>query len=149
MLIRLALALGLGALLGVERELVGKEEAGVRTTMAVAGGAAIFTMMGIALPYILATDAANLSEIVARNSGFLTLIGNIVVGVGFLGAGTILKQDNHVKGLTTAAVIWIAAAVGVAAGLGIYRFAILSAILISGILYILKGFKVAAPKRKR
>jgi putative Mg2+ transporter-C (MgtC) family protein len=91
MFVRFAIALVLGALLGLERELVGKQAAGIRTTMLVTSGAAIFTMIGLVLPYIVSAQTNNLADVIARNSGYLGMIGNIVVGIGFLGAGLIIK----------------------------------------------------------
>jgi putative Mg2+ transporter-C (MgtC) family protein len=128
-------ALILGALVGIEREYAGKE-AGVRTNMLVAGGAALFTMIGLTLPHLIATSSENLPEVIARNSGFLSMIGNIVIGIGFLGGGIIIKTKEHVIGLTTAATIWTTAAIGVLAGLGLIPFAVVSAVLVAGLLYL-------------
>jgi putative Mg2+ transporter-C (MgtC) family protein len=135
MLVRLGVALALGALIGIEREQAGKE-AGFRTSMMVSGGAAIFTIIGLELPHIVALSPEHLLEVIARNSGFLTVIANIVVGIGFLGAGVIIKTGEHVRGLTTAAVMWVAAAIGTLAGVGLIEFATISAASISLILYI-------------
>lgn len=129
MLIRLLLAVALGAVIGIERELAGKA-AGIRTDILVAAGAAIFAMIGLSLPYIIATDSQNLSEVIARNSGFLTVIANIVVGIGFLGAGIIIKEGMHVYGVTTAATVWLVAAVGTLVGIGLTSFAVAAAIVI-------------------
>jgi putative Mg2+ transporter-C (MgtC) family protein len=142
MVLRLLVALVLGALIGLERELVGKYEAGIRTTMVVCGGAAIFSIIAIALPYIIMTNASQLPDIIARNSGFLAVIANIVVGIGFLGAGIILKTGGRVRGLTTAADVWFAAAIGTLAGIGLLEFAFISAILITGLLYLLRKVKL-------
>jgi putative Mg2+ transporter-C (MgtC) family protein len=139
MVLRFLAAIALGALIGLERELVGKE-AGIRTTMLVSGGAAIFTIIAISLPYLVATSPQNIPDIVARNSGFLAVIANIVVGIGFLGAGIILKTGERVRGLTTAAVVWVAAAIGTLSGLNLLRFAFASTVLISGLLYALRKF---------
>lgn len=141
MFIRLIVALALGALIGLERELVGKE-AGIRTTMLVAGGASIFAIIAISLPYIIATSPSEIPDIIARNSGFLAVIANIVVGIGFLGAGIILKTGEHVHGLTTATLVWVAAAIGVLVGLGLIKFAATSAVLVTGLLYILRKLKL-------
>jgi putative Mg2+ transporter-C (MgtC) family protein len=142
MALRLIVALALGALIGLERELVGKYEAGIRTTMLVCGGAAIFSVIAITLPYIVALSPANLADVIARNSGFLGVIANIVVGIGFLGAGIILKTSGHVRGLTTAADVWLAAAIGTLVGIGLFQFAIVSAVLITGLLYLLRKVKL-------
>ncbi|BEP96160.1 MgtC/SapB family protein [Acidovorax sp. sif1233] len=114
--VRLTVAAVLGGLLGWEREHAGKA-AGVRTHMLVAMGAALF---------VLVAQQAGIAP--ADNSRVLQ---GIIAGVGFLGAGTILKGDaeNQVRGLTTAAGIWLTAAIGVAAGLGRETTAVLSTLL--------------------
>ncbi|GKS83587.1 MULTISPECIES: MgtC/SapB family protein [Comamonadaceae] len=114
--VRLGIAGLLGGLLGWERENKGKA-AGVRTHMLVSMGAAMF---------VLVAQQAGISA--GDNSRVLQ---GIVAGVGFLGAGTILKGDgeSQVKGLTTAAGIWLTAAIGVAAGLGLEATAVLSTLL--------------------
>jgi putative Mg2+ transporter-C (MgtC) family protein len=137
MLLRLGLAIVLGLVIGLEREIAGKE-AGLRTDMMVAAGSAIFTLAGLALPYIIAVSPENLPEVMARNSGFLTIIANIVVGIGFLGAGIIVKHGMHVRGLTTAATVWFAAAIGVLCGIGLTAFAVISAVGVTIILEVLR-----------
>lgn len=122
MLARLGVAVLLGLLVGLERESIGKE-AGVRTDMLVAAGAAIFAIIGITLPYIISAPTGNLTDVIARNSGFLAVIANVVVGIGFLGAGIIVKQGVHVRSVTTAATVWFVAAVGVLCGIGLLEFA--------------------------
>lgn len=143
MLLRFAIALVLGALLGLERELVGKESAGIRTTMLVTSGAAIFAMVGLTLPYIVSAQTGNLSTVIASNSGYLTMIGNIVVGIGFLGAGLIIKTEDRPHGVTTAALIWTAAAIGVLVGVGLYEFAAVAAVTIAILLYLLRTLNVS------
>jgi len=115
-LLRLTLAALLGGLLGIEREQKGKA-AGVRTHMLVAMGAALFVL--------LSQQAGMPSSDLSR------VIQGIIAGIGFLGAGTILKGDaeEKVKGLTTAAGIWLTAAIGVAAGMGRESTAVLSTLL--------------------
>jgi putative Mg2+ transporter-C (MgtC) family protein len=137
MLLRLGLAVVLGILVGLEREWAGKE-AGIRTDMMVAAGSAIFTIVGISLPYLIAVSPENLPEIIARNSGFLTVIANIVVGVGFLGAGIIVKHGIHVRGLTTAATVWFVSAIGILCGVGLINLAVISAVSITIVLEILR-----------
>ena len=131
-LLRLALALGLGLLLGYERESQGKS-AGVRTHMLVALGSAIF----MTIPLQIGVQPAELTRI----------IQGMVTGVGFLGAGTILKSDDEsrVKGLTTAAGIWLTAAIGVAAGLGRESTAILGTLLAVVVLWVIPLVQRAAP----
>ena len=129
------LALALGAIMGLERELIGKE-AGTRTGMLVSGGSAIFAMISIIIPFVDGVDAGIPNTIPDR------VAANIVVGIGFLGAGIIIKTGEHVRGLTTAAVIWATAAVGTLAGLGLIKFAFTAAILMSGLLYLLRKIKL-------
>jgi putative Mg2+ transporter-C (MgtC) family protein len=117
-LVRLLMAAVLGAVLGFEREHRGKS-AGVRTHMLVSVGAALFVLA----PSMAGADAQALSRV----------IQGIVAGIGFLGAGTILKGNgkdpSHVKGLTTAAGLWMTAAIGTAAGMGREATALISTIL--------------------
>lgn len=104
-ILRLSLATLLGAAIGYERERRGKD-AGLRTHMLVSLGAAIF----IVVPVTSQMESAEVSRVMQ----------GIISGVGFLGAGAIIKQgkDLSITGLTTAASIWVAAAVGVSAGYG-------------------------------
>ncbi len=129
MLVRLVVATILGSVLGVERELVGKE-AGVRTEILVAGGAALFTMIGLTLPYLL--------EGASNGAGGQSIIANIVVGIGFLGGGLIIRTDERAHGVTTAALVWATAAIGILAGLGLTEFATASTILMAVLLYALR-----------
>lgn len=142
MVIHFVVALALGALMGVERELAGKE-AGIRTSMLVSGGAALFAIIGINLPYLVAVSPEHIPDVIARNSGFLAVIANIVIGIGFLGAGIIIKTQEHVVGLTTAAVIWAAAGIGTLAGVGLTKFAITVTVMVSVLLYILRRMNIA------
>jgi putative Mg2+ transporter-C (MgtC) family protein len=114
--LRLLLAALLGGLLGWERESKGKA-AGLRTHMLVAIGAAVFVM----IPQQAGLDDADLSRI----------IQGVVAGIGFLCAGTIIKGrgEEDVQGLTTAAGIWLTAAIGVAVGLGREASAVLATLL--------------------
>ncbi len=109
---RLLLAALLGGVLGFERELRQKS-AGLRTNTLIAIGSALFTLMS----YELADAAgADPSRVAAQ----------IVTGIGFLGAGAIMRTDSGVYGLTTAATIWVNAAVGVAVGGGEYHLAFIA-----------------------
>lgn len=139
---RLAAAILLGAILGIEREIVGKE-AGIRTEIVVAGGASIFTMIALVLPYIISADTGNLANVVAQNSGVIQIIANIVIGIGFLGTGLIIKTGDHPHGLTTAALVWTTAAIGILAGIGLLQFATVAAVLIAALLYILRKLNVS------
>lgn len=141
MILRLAVAAVLGGIIGLERELVGKE-AGIRTNILVAAGAALFSISGLSLPYLIAVSEINLPEVIARNSGFLGLIANVVVGVGFLGAGIIFRDEHRVHGLTTAAAVWFAAAIGVLVGIGLGAFAACAAVGLSLVLFLLRNFSL-------
>jgi len=127
--------------MGLEREAIGKE-AGVRTAMLVSSGAAIFSMIGLTLPYLIAISPANLADIISHNGGYLGIIANIVVGIGFLGAGIIIKTEEHVRGLTTAAFIWTTAAVGTLVGIGLIKFGVVTAVIVAGLLYFLRNFNI-------
>jgi putative Mg2+ transporter-C (MgtC) family protein len=106
---RLALAAALGGAIGIERE-IREQEAGLRTHMLVSVGAALFTVVGA---YGFEGQNVDPSRIAAQ----------IVTGVGFLGAGAIMRRGFSVRGLTTAATLWVVAAVGLASGAGYYSAA--------------------------
>jgi len=141
-LARLIVALVLGGLMGLERELAGKE-AGVRTDMLVSGGASLFTMIGLMLPFIIDTPESDIGLILERNSGALGVIANVVVGIGFLGAGIIIKNQNHVHGLTTAALVWTSSAIGIMVGVGMALEATLATLIITGLLFSLRKLNIS------
>lgn len=115
-LVRIVVAMILGAVLGVEREMTAKP-AGLRTHMLVAEGSALF-MVGA----ILLAEQSDRGMLVGIDP---TRIGStIVTGVGFLGGGMILRSGDRVQGLTTAAGIWVAAAIGMLVGSGFFVVAI-------------------------
>jgi len=115
---RLVLALVLGALVGIERVHAGKK-AGIRTLGLVSLGSALFIVI---------------SEFVIAQYGYeidpLRVASNIVTGIGFIGAGMIIFKQDHVSNLTTAAGVWLAAAIGTAVGFGMYVTAITVTILV-------------------
>lgn len=123
-LLRLAMAILLGAAIGYEREHRGKA-AGLRTHMLVSLGAAIFVLA----PLQSDMPIADVSRV----------LQGIITGIGFLGAGAIIKFSRHqeIKGLTTAATIWVAAAIGIAAGMGREVTAIVSTLATLFILVVL------------
>ena len=130
--LRLALGLGLGAAVGLERERH-RQPAGFRTHSLVALGAALFTIVG----------AYGFSD------GDPTRVAaQIVAGIGFMGAGTILHYRGQIRGLTTAASLWAVSAVGMASGAGLYVLAILGAALILVVLWILDEIEEAARRRE-
>lgn len=142
MIMRLLVALALGGIMGLERELVGKE-AGIRTAMLVASGAAIFAIIGITLPALITSSPDAILDISAHNAGALNVIANIVIGIGFLGAGLIIKTGEHVQGLTSAAVIWTTAALGTLAGIGLTQFSFYATVIIASMLYLLRKTKIS------
>jgi len=115
MILRLMVALVLGALAGCDRERRGKP-AGLKTFALVSLGAATFTLISVEL----INDA-----VAAGGQGYdpLRLVAGIIGGIGFLGAGTIIHSGGHVEGITTAAGVWIVGAIGVACGAGYYMIA--------------------------
>ncbi len=129
--LRIALALLLGAIVGFERERAARP-AGLRTHMMVAAGAAIFTVAGV-----YGFPGSDSSRIAAQ----------VVTGIGFLGAGTILRTESGVRGLTTAAGIWFVAAVGVMAGAGLYLLSLLSTLVVVGLMTLLRGPEKAIEQR--
>ncbi len=117
-LVKLLLAILVGGAIGIERELRDKD-AGFRTLIFICVGSTIFTIFSLRL-----SPQGDPTRIAA----------SIVSGVGFLGAGVILRERGQVRGLTTAATIWLSAALGMGIGAGHYSFVILSALAIMFIL---------------
>ena len=115
-LFRILLAIGLGALVGFERELKHRP-AGLRTHMLVSLGSAIFAVTSLSFDIEPARIAAG-----------------IVAGIGFLGAGSIIAHRGQVKGITSAATLWVVAGIGLAVGIGEYYIAIISGIAVFAIL---------------
>jgi putative Mg2+ transporter-C (MgtC) family protein len=111
-MLRLALAGVLGGMIGLERELR-EREAGLRTHLLVAVGSALFTIVGAYGFGGIRTDPTRIAA-------------QVVTGIGFLGAGAIIRQGFSIRGLTTAATLWVVAAVGLAAGAGYYSAAVIS-----------------------
>lgn len=128
-LLRLVVAAALGGLVGLERDIHGRS-AGLRTHMLVCLGSALFMVV---------------SEVVSRHvpAGSMfadpgRIAAQVVTGIGFLGAGVIIKDLGGVRGLTTAACLWIAAAIGMAAGAGAYSAAVMGTVMAIFALMILK-----------
>ena len=115
-LLRVGVAAGLGAAIGLEREL-DEKAAGLRTHMLVSVGAALFTLVG----------AYGFADLSIASTDPSRVAAQVVTGVGFLGAGVIFRQGFTIRGLTTAASLWIVAAVGMAAGAGYWKGAVIAA----------------------
>lgn len=113
MVLHVVLAIILGGILGWQRENWGKS-AGPRTYALVAGGSALFTILSVN----------------AFGSDISRIASQIVVGIGFLGAGTILHKENRVEGLTTAAGLWMVAAIGMAVGVRYYILSVVVSLLV-------------------
>ena len=130
-LLRVGVAAGLGGVVGLERQLHG-QWADLRTYMTVAMGSAIFVVAGLGVAPAPWPDATR-------------VVQGVAAGIGFIGAGTILKLKDslEVKGLTTAGAIWLAASVGTAAGLAMYELAV------AGTLVSLLVLSVVRPLEKR
>ena len=119
-LVRLAAAAALGGVIGIERELR-EREAGFRTHMLVSVGAALFTLVSAyAWSDFTFSTAAGVTFDPTR------IAAQIVTGIGFIGAGAIIRQGLSVRGLTTAATLWMVAAIGMACGAGFYWAAVIA-----------------------
>ena len=134
-ILRLLVAAILGGLLGYERERSGKN-AGVRTHMLVAIGAALF----ILVPQQAGASTEDLTRV----------LQGLIAGVGFLGAGAIIQgtKDVETRGLTTAAGLWVTAAIGASAGMGREATAVLSTLLALFVLSVVRGFRLKTQNKK-
>lgn len=122
----LLIAALLGGIVGFERERSGKV-AGLRTHILVSLGASLASVISI---YLFETYPS-----VNGEYGFdYHLIANIIVGIGFIGAGTILRRENKIEGTTTAASLWAVAVIGIATGLGMYSAAITATLIVYAVL---------------
>jgi len=126
MILRFLLAVALGAGIGYQRERAGKA-AGLRTHILVSAGAGLFTLVSI---YGFGGAVVDISRVAA----------GVVIGIGFIGAGVILRgtREKEVAGLTTAATIWMTAAIGLAAGAGMYLVSVIATAVAVGILLLPK-----------
>ena len=137
---RLFMAVAMGFLLGLERELTNKY-AGLRTHILVCLGACIFTLLSI---YGFPTFAQGDNIIVDNATGIRDtsrVAAQIVTGIGFIGAGTVLRNGPMVFGLTTAATLWIAASIGMACGAGMFGIAIIATVLSVAVLTLIRIFE--------
>lgn len=129
-IVRLLLAVALGALIGFERELKHRP-AGLRTHMLVSLGATVFTVVSLSFDIEPSRIAAG-----------------IVTGIGFLGAGNIIAQRGHIRGVTSAATLWVVAGIGLCVGIGQYTIAVVSALLVFAILQLGRIEKRIDPENK-
>lgn len=134
LVLRLVIAAGLGGAIGFERE-INNRPAGLRTH--------ILVCLGSCLIMILSTEAFGDSGDPAR------LAAQVVSGIGFLGAGTILRDGLNIRGLTTAATLWVSAGVGLSTGVGYYTAAVTTAALVLFFLVFLRFLERRMKKLKR
>jgi putative Mg2+ transporter-C (MgtC) family protein len=128
--IRLVVSLVLGGLIGFERE-VHRSPAGLRTIALVSLGSTLFTLASLAF----AGSGTDITRIAAQ----------IVTGIGFIGGGVIFQMKDTVHGLTTAASMWTAAAVGLMVGIGEFTLAIVTTVLVLGVLWLGRWEKQVIP----
>ncbi len=141
-LARLALAALLGSIIGLEREFR-EREAGLRTHLLVALGSALFTIVSaFGFHDVLTHDP----QVVVRLDPS-RIAAQIVSGIGFLGAGAIIRQGLSIRGLTTAATLWVVAAIGMAAGAGFYSVAVITTALALIALWPLRSIAYRAIER--
>jgi putative Mg2+ transporter-C (MgtC) family protein len=131
-MLRLLLAAGLGAVLGLERE-YRQKPAGLRTNILIALGSALFTTLSIAIG--------------SRGGAPERIAAQVVTGIGFLGAGAILRSGTDVHGMTTAATVWVNAAIGMAAGAGEYAMAAVTTLLTIVVLALLAPLEAYFERR--
>ena len=129
------LAVFLGGIIGIERESLGKP-AGSRTYALIALGSALFTSLSI----------QSFGQFANADPG--RLAGQIITGIGFIGAGMIIYHKEHVQGITSASALWATAAVGMAVGLGEYIIAIFTTIVIFILLDVVRRFEFHKHKKK-
>jgi putative Mg2+ transporter-C (MgtC) family protein len=125
-IIRLLVAVGLGMAIGLERVFVHKE-AGMKTHAMVSLGAAVFMII---------SETMTLKYISLPGLSPTMIVAQVVVGIGFLGAGSIIFQGNRVSGLTTAGGLWVTAGIGMAAGFGFYSLAVITTVLVILVLIV-------------
>lgn len=145
--LRLLVSAILGLAVGIERERK-NQSAGIRTNIIVCVSACILTIIQVEISFSiirLVLDNPDLQGIISTD--FSRIVAQIVSGIGFLGAGSIITtQIDKVSGLTTAATIWAVAGLGIAAGYGYYFLAIISTLILVAVLYLLK--KITKPGDK-
>jgi putative Mg2+ transporter-C (MgtC) family protein len=129
------IAMALGLLIGGEREWRG-HPAGLRTMALISAGSCMFTGLGLIPDFPKTVDPTRIAA-------------QIVTGVGFLGAGSILRQGELVRGLTTAASIWVAASLGMAVGFGYYWLAVFTTAVVVLVLVALKPLEERLFRNRR
>lgn len=139
--LRLLLASALGGIIGLERESHGRE-AGFRTLMLVCGGTALIMVTSLRIPELFPLSDAN--SILRLDPARLAY--GTITGIGFLGAGAIVRDEKRIRGITTAACLWVVAAIGLAVGAGFYLMALITTSVSVIILYCLRFVEHFIPK---
>lgn len=129
--IRLVCSVVLGGLIGLERE-IRKRSAGLRTHILVCVGAALIMLTSIYV-FDIYRNIANVDP--------SRIAAGVITGIGFLGAGAIIRSADGIHGLTTAASLWVAAAIGLSVGCGFYDAALVSTALVLVVLLIIRNFE--------
>jgi putative Mg2+ transporter-C (MgtC) family protein len=140
-LLRLTLAAILGGLVGLEREIRGRQ-AGFRTNLLVSLGCALIMIVSISFAYHPWPHDPQFNV----NIDPARIAYGVMAGIGFLGAGAIIKQGGEVRGLTTAAGLWCVAAIGLTCGMGLYLIALIAALLVLVSLWFLNYIEMLLPK---
>lgn len=148
-IIRLLLATIMGGIIGYERT-VKNRPAGFRTHILVCVGAALIMVSQEAMLH----NMLEMIEKIAPNTQAVKMdlgrmAGQVITGVGFLGAGTIIRDKGQVKGLTTAASIWVVACIGLVVGAGLYFISVAAIIIVMFSLFILKKLEKHSSKRRK
>jgi putative Mg2+ transporter-C (MgtC) family protein len=148
-MMRVAWALLIGIIVGIERE-ISQRTAGLRTHVLVCMGAAIFTLISIHIA------PQGLMPGVTQTGDPARIAAQVVSGIGFIGGGAVLRHGANIRGLTTAASLWMMASIGMLAGLGDYALSLMAALTTVGVLFIFgrlernllgkhtKGFQILA-----
>ncbi len=137
--LRILLAAILGGLVGFEREVRGRT-AGFRTHMLVCLGSALFMTTSI----LMSSHYSHLGAVDPSR-----IAAGVVTGVGFLGAGAVIRFQSFVQGLTTAASIWVVAAIGLAVGAGLYKVALIATVIVVVVLFLSRLERRLALKNKK
>jgi putative Mg2+ transporter-C (MgtC) family protein len=132
LLIRLGGALVLGGLIGIERQIAGRA-AGFRTMSIVSAGAALIMLLSL---YVFEQMKAQ-----GAVSDPSRIAAQVVSGIGFLGAGVIIRSGISIVGITTAATLWVCAAIGLAVGAGYYKGAVITTVLVIIVLFVFRRFE--------
>jgi len=139
MIMRLLLTLFLSGLIGLERQ-VHRRDAGLRTHILVALGSCLIMLTSL---YVFDIYRSQVALDPVR------IAAGVVTGIGFLGAGTIIRESDGVRGLTTAASLWVVAGIGLAVGVGFNKIAIYTTVLVLIVLHFLRYLEVPLSKEEK